>query len=226
MRINVRPSAILNDRTQLWECEAPAEPAVRQEPHPPFSRIALGHLARLCCGCLVTCLAMTAAAAEPARSANSTNINFASGDVDPDASTQYTVRRHDVLGRTIPSRRPARSVARLAAHAKSYSQTGAAYHAVRYANIQTRHLPENPAIALTSAATPTYYAGHGHVVGAACGSCGHCRQCGDWARLLGGRRRPVAFSLYDWFAEHPVLSYTAVTAAIVVPIVVFNENRN
>ena len=33
----------LNDRSQLREGEAPAEPAVRREPHPPFPRIALGH---------------------------------------------------------------------------------------------------------------------------------------------------------------------------------------
>ncbi len=36
----------LNDRARLGEGEAPAEPAVRQEPHPPFPRIVLGHVGR------------------------------------------------------------------------------------------------------------------------------------------------------------------------------------
>ena len=40
-----RPQDGLIDRTQRWEGEALAEPAVRQGPHPPAPRIALGHLA-------------------------------------------------------------------------------------------------------------------------------------------------------------------------------------
>ena len=36
--------------------------------------------------------------------------------------------------------------------------------------------------------------------------------------------RPIGYSLYDMIEEHPVLAYTALTAAIVVPIVVINEN--
>jgi hypothetical protein len=40
------------------------------------------------------------------------------------------------------------------------------------------------------------------------------------------RHRHVRRSLYDWFEQHPVLGYTFVTAAIVVPIVVVSENRD
>jgi hypothetical protein len=29
-------------------------------------------------------------------------------------------------------------------------------------------------------------------------------------------------SLYEWFETHPVLGYTAVTAAIALPIILFN----
>jgi hypothetical protein len=48
---------------------------------------------------------------------------------------------------------------------------------------------------------------HGYGVG------GHVRR---------GRVQPVSRSLYDMFEEHPVLSYTALTAAVVVPIVLIS----
>lgn len=55
---------------------------------------------------------------------------------------------------------------------------------------------------------------------------GQCPTCGPAQRFVRGRRRRVAFSLYDLFEQHPVLAYTAITAAIAVPIIVINENND
>jgi hypothetical protein len=77
-----------------------------------------------------------------------------------------------------------------------------------------RYAPANP---------PTQVAGGANVVRGQCDGCGHCGACRPWSNLL---RPPVRYSLYDWVSEHPVLGYTAITAAIVVPIVIVDENNN
>ncbi len=70
---------------------------------------------------------------------------------------------------------------------------------------------------------PTHVAGGAHVMRGQCDDCCRCGACLPWTNLL---RPPVSYSLCDWVAEHPVLGYTAITAAIVVPIVVVDQNNN